>query len=112
MRLRYPLTAEDGMKLLDRAFDKAVEFSRPVLALANGVKELAENVEKLATNLAIIAHNQAVHHHMIQQIMGVHQLILKKITENSLDTSLPKLDKPKDAEAADGKKVAAKDKPN
>lgn len=113
MRLSYPLTAEDMMKLLDKAFDRAVELSKPVKDLADGVKSLAENVEKLAMNLAIIAHNQAVHHHMIQQIMGVQQIIFKKITEHSLDTTLPKidLDESKKDEKAD-KKVSAKDKPN
>lgn len=91
MKLRYPLEPEDVMKLLDKAFDKAIEMSKPVTALAEGLKACATGLEKLAMNLAIVAHNQAVHHQMIQQMWSVHQVIMKKLNENSLDTSMPGL---------------------
>lgn len=125
MRLSYPLTAEDMMKLLDKAFDRAIELSKPIKDLANNVKTLAEHVEKIAMNLAVIAHNQAVHHHMIQQINGAQQALFKKLTEHSLDTSLPKielakpvldtelkLDEPPTEKKAPVKKATYKDKPN
>lgn len=84
------------MKLLDKAFDKAVAATRPVKALAEGLKACAESLEKVASNLAIVAHNQAVHHHMIQQMWNVHQVIMKKLSDNSLDTSMPDLKKDKE----------------
>lgn len=77
------------MKLFDRAFDKAVEMSKPVIALAEGLKACAEALEKLAQNLAIVAHNQAVHHKMIDQMWSTNQIILKKLSAHSLDSSLP-----------------------
>jgi hypothetical protein len=90
------LEAEDTMKLLD----KTIEMTKPVQALASSLKACAESLEKLASNLAIVARNQAVHHHMILQMWATHQVILRKLNEHSLDTSLP-----------DGKKVE-KAKPN
>lgn len=96
MRMRYPLEPEDVMKLLDKAFDKAVAATRPVKAIAEGLKACAETLEKVASNLAVVAHNQAVHHHMIQQMWGVHQALIKKMNENSLDTSMPGLEKDKE----------------
>lgn len=89
MRLKYPLEPEDVMKLLDKAFDKAVEMTKPVQALAEGVKACAAVLEKLAVNLAVVAQNQAVHHQMIVQMWKVHQVVLQKINESSLDTSMP-----------------------
>lgn len=91
MRMRYPLEPEDVMKLLDKAFDKAVAATKPVKAIAEGLTACATALEKMASNLAAIAHNQAVHHHMITQMWGVHQVILKKLNDNSLDTSMPGL---------------------
>jgi hypothetical protein len=113
MKLRYPLRAEDGMKLLDKAFDKAVEMTKPVQQLADGLKACAEQMKNLAQNLAIIAHNQAVHHHMIGQMWNVQQAIFKKLHENSLNMSMPEIDKPekvdpKDEAALARKKAAAK----
>jgi hypothetical protein len=106
MRLRHPL-AEGGMKLLDKAFDRAVEMAKPVQMLADGLKAVAEQMKNLAENLAVVAHNQAVHHHMITQMWGVQQVIYKRLRENSLDTSMPEIDKHEDE---DDKKKA--DKPN
>lgn len=79
------------MKLLDKAFDKAVEMTKPVQALADGLKTCAESIEKLASNLAIVAHNQFVHHQMIMQMWNVQQAIYKKLSESSLDTKMPEI---------------------
>lgn len=79
------------MKLLDKAFDKAVEMTKPVQALAEGLKACAMGLEKLALNLAVIAQNQAVHHQMIVQMWDTHKVILQKLNENALDTSMPEL---------------------
>lgn len=102
------------MKLLDKAINKAVLLSKPVQELADHVKSLAVNVEKLASHLAIIAHNQVVHHYMIQQMNAVQQIIYKKLSENSLDTSLPelKLEDISDEIATTAAKQAARSKPN
>ena len=105
MMWKYPLMAEDAMKLLDKAFDKAVAMTKPVQDLAAGLKSCAEGLEKLAMNLAVVAHNQAVHHQMIMQMWNVNQLILRKLNEHALDTSLPEV-KPTDT------KKDGKDKPN
>ena len=114
MKLRYPLRAEDGMKLLDEAFDKAVALTKPVQDLANGLKSLAEQTEKLAMHLAVIAHNQAVHHHVINQIWQLQQHIFAKLSEGGMDMKMPEIDKPKVEKGADGKPVKkdSKDKPN
>ena len=80
---------EDGMKLLDKAWDKMIEVSKPVQALSEGLKSCAEGLERLASTLSIIAHNQAIHHSMIIQMWSTHQIILKKLNENSLDMSMP-----------------------
>jgi hypothetical protein len=108
MKLHYPLKAEDLVKLLDRGFDRAVELTKPVQDLASGVKAVADNLAKLALHVSIIAHNQAVHHHMIQQMWGVQQLIFKKLHENSLDTSMPEIDTPKTVDPKDEAAVARK----
>ena len=115
MKLRYPLRAEDGMKLLDKAFDKAVEMTKPVQELAEGLKACAEQMKALAQNLAIVAHNQAVHHHMIQQMWGVQQAIFRKLSEHSMDMSMPDVDKPKKIDPKDEAALArkkAESKPN
>lgn len=91
MKLRYPLEAEDMMKLLDRAFDKAVEMTTPVKALAEGLKACAAGIEKVASTLAIVAHNQSLHHKMIIQMWETHELILKRAKDSALDTSMPGL---------------------
>ena len=115
MKLHYPLKAEDLLKLLDRGFDRAVELTKPVQQLADGLKAVADGLGKLTLHVGIIAHNQAVHHQMIQQMWGVQQLIFKKLHENSLDTSMPDIDTPKKVDPKDEAAVARKkatDKPN
>lgn len=87
MRLRLPLEPEDVMKL----FDKAIEFSAPVKALADSLKACAEGLEKVAMTLAVVAHNQAAHHQMIAQMWSTHQAIVKKMNENAMDASMPEL---------------------
>ena len=68
------LLLEDVMKLLDKAWDKAIEMSKPVQALVDGLKACAEGLEKVASTVAIMAHNQAVHHSMIMQMWSTNQI--------------------------------------
>jgi hypothetical protein len=96
------------MKLLERAFDRAVEATRPVLALADALKSLAVEVEKLALSLSVIAHNQAIHHYMISQMQ---QILTTAMHDKSLDMKMPEI-KPQDATNKDSDKKSGKDKPN
>lgn len=100
------------MKLFD--IDKLIEASKPMQALAGSVKELASAVERVASNLAIIAHNQQVHHQMINQLWGVQRAVFKKLSEASLDLSLPEIDVVTDDQpASDGaRRSKPKPKPN
>jgi len=115
MKIHYPPTAEDAVKLVDRIFDRAVEAARPIQALAGGLKACAEQLAKIGQSVAIIAHNQAVHHHVIQQMWSVQQQIFHKLNERSLDTSMPDIDQPQKVdpkdEAAQARKKA-ENKPN
>lgn len=115
MKLHYPLKAEDLIKLLDRGFDRAVELTKPVQDLADGLHALADGLAKLTVHVGIIAHNQMVHHSMIQQMWGVQQAIFRKLNANALDTSMPEIDKPEKIDPKDEAAVARKkaaDKPN
>ena|SRR5579875_1808222 len=118
MKMHYPPKPEDAVSLVDRIFDKAVEATRPIQALAKGLATCAEQMRNIAQTVAVIAHNQAVHHHMIQQMWGVQQHIFKKLSEHSMDMSMPDIDAPKidpkdeaAIAAADARKKA-ENKPN
>jgi len=92
------------MKLLDRA----IELSRPVQVLAEAVAQLAlslqkvsQGVEKVAKNVGLLAQQQAAHHRMIAHIHLVQQVIMRRLAEGGIDTSLPDIDVPtKDKKAA------------
>jgi len=88
------------MKLLDRAFDKAVELSKPVKDLTEGLHACAEQMKNLVLSLSVVAQNQAVHHQMIQQMWHIQQVIFKKLSENGLDTSMPEIGKSKEDKKA------------
>lgn len=115
MKLHYPPRAEDAVALVDRIFDKAIEATKPVQALAAGLRACAEQLQKIGQTVAVIAHNQAVHHHMIQQMWGVQQHIFRKLHDNALDMSMPDVDAPKKVDPKDEAALARKkaaDKPN
>lgn len=91
------------MKLLD----KAIEASKPVRELSGSVKQLAQglervaqSVEKLAKNVAALAQHQAAHHRMIAHMHLVQQVILRRLSDGGVDTSLPDIDVLKDKAAA------------
>ena len=91
------------MKLLD----KAIEMSKPVQELADAVGQLAnslekvsQGLEKVAKNVAVLAQNQAAHHRMIAHMHLVQQVIMRKLSEGGVDTSLPDIDVPGDKKAA------------
>jgi hypothetical protein len=100
------------MKLLDRAFDRALELAAPVQALAIGLKAVAEQLQALGGALAAVARNQAAHQLAIQNLWRVQQDIFRKLQASSLDVSMPKIDAPKaddkDQATADRKKAASK----
>ena len=115
MKLHYPPRAEDAVSLIDKMFDKAIEATKPVQHLADGLKAVAEQLAALGKTVAIIAHNQAVHHHIIQQMYGVQQHIFHKLGEHSLNMEMPKIDTPKKVDPKDEAAVArskAENKPN
>jgi phage-related minor tail protein len=90
---------EMKMKLLeklDKAIDDVIELSKPFGSLTDSVTSLASAIEKLASNLAIIAHNQAIHHQMIQQMWGVHQVLVKQMHDRAGDMAMPSPSKKKD----------------
>jgi hypothetical protein len=70
-------------------FDKAVEMTKPVKSLADGLKTCAETIERIASNLAIVAYNQAVHYQLIMQMWDIQQEIYKKLNEYSFDVKMP-----------------------
>jgi hypothetical protein len=107
MKLHYPPKAEDAASVIDRIFDKAVEATRPIKDLAEGLKAVAEQLVNLGQAVAVIAHNQAVHHHIIQQMYGMQMHIHKKLTEHSMDMSMPDIDKPKKVDPKDDAAAAA-----
>ena len=72
-----------------KLFDKAIEMAKPVRSMASALKECAESLQTIASCLAVVVQNQAAHHHMILQMWATHLMILRKLNENSLDTSLP-----------------------
>lgn len=116
MKLRYPLRTEDAMKIIDYAFGRAVELTKPFQNLASSIKLLAKDVKELALAVAVVAQNQAVHHRMIGQIWNVQQHIFRKLQESTLDTSMPDIGASKPAvdlkdEVAIAKAKAA-NKPN
>lgn len=119
MKIHYPPKAEDAVSLVDRIFDKAVEMTKPVKALALGLQACADQMKNIATAVAVLAHNQAVHHHMIQQMWGVQQHIFKKLSEHSMNMDMPDIEgaakiDPKDeaAKAAADARKKAENKPN
>ena len=110
--VRLPLQKEDVMKLLDKALDRAVEMTKPVMALAEGLKACAIQMELLAQNLAVVAHNQAVHRQMIIQMWEVQQAIFRRLKGNSLDASMPDIDRPDAKDQASIERAKAALKPN
>lgn len=106
-KMHYPPRAEDAVGLMDRIFDKAVEMTKPVKALAQGVQACAEQMRNIAHAVAILAHNQAVHHHMIGQMWQVQQQIFKKLSEHSMNMEMPDIDNPVKIDPKDAAAVAA-----
>ena len=107
MKLHFPPKTEDAVNLIDHVFDKAVEATRPIKELAFGVKAIADGLQRLAAAVSVLAHNQAVHHNVIQQMYGVQQFIYKKLTENSMDVSLPDIKVPQKIDPKDVASVTA-----
>lgn len=117
--MHYPPKAEDAVSFVDKIFDRAVEMTKPVKALATGLHACAEQMKNIAHAVAVLAHNQNLHHHMIQQMWGVQQHIFKKLGEHSMNMEMPDIENPtkidpKDeaAKAAADIRKKAEDKPN
>lgn len=118
-KMHFPPRAEDAVSLVDRIFDKAVEMTKPVRVLAQGVQACAEQMRNIAHAVAILAHNQQIHHNMIGQMWQVQQQIFRKLSEHSMNMEMPDIDAsakvdPKDEAAkavADARKKA-ENKPN
>ena len=77
------------MKLIDKAFDKMIETSKPILVLAESVRTLALRLNDVAKSILVLAQNQAAHQQLIQQMWTVQQAIYTKLQESSLDTQMP-----------------------
>jgi len=77
-------------------FDRAVELTKPVQALADNVRTWVEQVKSLTETISIIAHNQAVHHNMIMQMWTMQQTIVDKLSSNNLDINMPDIEGKKD----------------
>jgi hypothetical protein len=115
MKIHYPPKAEDALSMIDRIFDRAVEASKPIQALAVGLRACAEQLQRMGETVALIAHNQAVHHQMIKQMWGIQQHIFRKLQDNSLDVSMPDIDAPKKVDPKDEATLVrkkAEQKPN
>ena len=119
MKLHYPPKNEDAVSIIDRLFDKAVEATRPIQALADGLKACALQLQNLGQMVAVLAHNQAVHHRVISQMYEMQMFIKQKLTEHSMDMSMPDIGEvkkvdPKDeaAKAAAEARRKAENKPN
>lgn len=102
MKTSSPLPLEVAVKLLDRVIEKAVSLSPDIVRLVGTLESLADSVEKIASNLLIVAQNQAVHHQMIMQMWHVHQSVMNKLHDNSIEKMPP----------IDGKESKKADKPN
>lgn len=79
------------MNFVERFIDKAIEASKPIVALAEGLRLCSVNLQQLAINVGELAKQQHVHHQMIGQMWCAHQLIFKKMSESSIDVSMPKI---------------------
>jgi len=114
-KMHYPPRAEDGATLLERVLDKAIEATKPIQELAGGLKACAVELTRLGQAVAVLAHNQAVHHHIIQQMYSFQQHFFKKMSEHSMDMSMPDIDTPKKVDPKDEAAAAkrkAENKPN
>jgi hypothetical protein len=115
MKLHYPPKPEDAVNLVDRIFNRAVEATKPIQQLANGLKACSVELGKIGQTVAILAYNQAVHHQMIQQMLSVQHQIFRKLGDHSLDMSMPDIDAPKKDDAKNETVLArkkAENKPN
>ena len=94
---------EATMKLLDRTIELSApvqELAASVKALAQSVQKVAQGLEKVTQDLVVLANNQAAHHRMIMHMHLVQQVIMKRMSEGGMDTSLPEIDASKDKAAA------------
>lgn len=103
------------MNLVDHIFNRAVEAAKPIQDLANGLKACATELVRIGQTVAVLVHNQAVHHNMIQQLWYVQQQVFQKLSDRSLDMSMPDIDIPEKVDPKDEVLKAredAKNKPN
>jgi hypothetical protein len=79
------------MKLLDKAFNKALQLAPPIVELATALKACAETLAELTQYTAALIRTQIYQQQVLEHLHTQQQLIIRSMTERKLDTSLPML---------------------
>jgi len=79
------------MKLLDKAFNKALMLAPPIVELVNALKSCVDTLHELAQHTASLIRTQTYHQRVLEHLHAQQQQIIGRMMEHKLDTTLPAL---------------------